>query len=193
MSKRVGRAIRVDVIGGACLAAATVGGYLLGVDPGIRARVERQREEMALETKRQEATVAESNSRADLVNRIRLTKEVEELPFQLESAGTLNQRMVALTHLAEGAKLEVSQISPGKAEQRDLYTSVPIKLSGACTYGAFSRFLAELKGTFPDTEVVEFKLTGTPNNKKTEAAFTLSCLWYAAPVATAGAESAAGR
>jgi hypothetical protein len=54
------------------------------------------------------------------VNRIRLAKEVEELPFQLESAATLNQRMVALTHLAEGAQLEVSQISPGKAEPRDL-------------------------------------------------------------------------
>jgi hypothetical protein len=70
---------------------------------------------------------------------------------------------------------------------------MPIKLSGSCTYGAFARFLAELKHTFPDTEVVEFKLTGTPNNKKTEASFALSCLWYAAPVATAGAESAAGR
>ena len=121
-----------------------------------------------------------------------LRKKEAELagnPVHLEDASAVNRRLARINDLAASRGLEVLGVEPGEITRNARYQAVALKLTGAGEYGGCVRFLHELHEAMPDTTVVAFRLTSTPQEHATPAAFSFELRWYAAPVqATASAD-----
>lgn len=123
----------------------------------------------------------------------------DQAPVRLEQASQVNQRLSALSALAEGAGVKLDQLEPGKPSAQQRYTTVPVHLAGVASYVGLVELFRRLHDKFPDTRAPRFTLSanldapppvdqtpGKTSQNKTPAPeptgrFAIDLLWYAAP------------
>lgn len=115
--------------------------------------------------------------------------ELERNPpaVKLESADLINQRLVRITNKAVAAGLSIDQMTPGTPAPAARFVTVPVKISGTCTYPGLSRFVHELRREFPDSAITTLQVSGNPADPTSRASFAAEIAWFAAPAVSAAA------
>ncbi len=177
---------RIDAAGVGVALLLTGAAYLFGVEP-ILAREAELRERQSEVRAARESAEAADRSLATLRNQVALAEQtVAENPLRLKPLGHLNTRLGAIALAATRHGLRVDQIEPGRPTPSTHYATVPIRVAGRSTYGGATRFLHELRTRMPDVAVANVDLAGDPRNRRSEAKFTISLMWHAAPDAASG-------
>jgi Tfp pilus assembly protein PilO len=171
---------RIDLIGLACCASLTAGGYLLTVVPVMQSgrhasQLRTKIENVELQTDRlvqlsRKLDLALSNIGA------RLTSNA----LTLEPAERANQRVTTLTRLASECGLTLDEVTPSDPEPAELYRTVPIRLTGKGSFTSSAMFLHRLRTELRDTTLRAINLTGDPTGE-TASTFVFELVWYAAP------------
>ncbi|MBX3409279.1 MAG: hypothetical protein KF859_05270 [Phycisphaeraceae bacterium] len=94
-----------------------------------------------------------------------------------------NQRLAALTELAQRHGLALEQMTPGTAHASPRSTAVAIRMACRGGYPACVAFLRSLHAEYPDTAVVGVRALSPPESAGQLAYIGLDLVWYAAPTA----------
>jgi hypothetical protein len=92
-----------------------------------------------------------------------------------------NQRLAALTDLAQRQGLILEQMTPGATTTTERSTAVSIRMACRGTYPACVAFLKNLHAEYPDTAVVGIRAMAPPGEVEAGAYIGLDLIWYAAP------------
>ena len=106
---------------------------------------------------------------------------LDATPMRLQPASVINQRLAALTDLANEQAITLDQVQPGQKVAATRYDVVPIQLVGSGTYASVQTFLNKLHGQFGDTGVRSFRLTARERGDDVVGAFVIDLVWYTAP------------
>jgi Tfp pilus assembly protein PilO len=151
------------------------------VGPLLDASAEQAAQAKDLDSKTDDAQ-KEKDAAARLEGRLAaVTEELARRPMRLQPAGMLNQRHAEIARLASETGMEISELQPRPGTRKALYQTIPIHLTGTCTYRTAAAFLHRMHAAFPDMGVASFELTGNPAAPAEGAVFRLELVWYAAP------------
>jgi Tfp pilus assembly protein PilO len=176
----------VDAAGIGALLLITALAYFAGVEPAIRRAGELRAAFNSITDRAKEAQEAEG-ARLDAERKsaalgVALKSSVKLLPI-----ASMNERLAALADTAKSNNITVSQLTPGTPTVLAKYMSVPVKISGNCTYPELTRLLRQLHEIMPDTAVENLAITVDPNRTDATSAYSIDLVWYAAPAASAAA------
>lgn len=184
---RVGRhlvGIHLGAIG--LLAAVSGAWYVAGFQPLLSAK--QRAAELGEEAGRQRedvhALVVERDRRAAQL--VELERDLSKTTVRLKPASALNAQLAAITQLAESERIVVDRVEPGAPLDTPLAIRVPVTFAGRGTSAAAVRFLASLRGQFPDISVERFEVAvlseaeaKAPAPGQPSASFRFECVWYA--------------
>ena len=172
---------RVDGVGaGVCLGMCAVA-YFMGIRPLLEqhARFAGQKSQLVAERE---------NAAKSTANLLQVKKEQTEVhnwlathPLQLQTAQHANQRLAALTSLANKAGAQLDEVQPGVVTTGARYDTFAIRLSGLGTYGACASMIHRMRTTFSDMRIASMDLIGKPTEAGSPAKFRLELLWYTIP------------
>ena len=103
----------------------------------------------------------------------------------LQPARLINQRMAALTALANETGLQVQSVNPGtpgpgSSGTTQRFSRVPISMSSTGSYQTSAEFLHRLHQAFHDMSVTRIDLTDDRGEGES-ASFAVQLIWYVAP------------
>jgi Tfp pilus assembly protein PilO len=168
-------------IGSAVIAAISVVAFLVVVGPTQRMGSQRaaMQRELAEQQQRAEELDQTQTALADELDGIRQQLAASEI--QLQSSKYLNSRIAHIIDHAARGEVAIHETRPGTVRDHGRYQAVPILLAGRGSYSDCAAFLHQLHTSLPDTGVMEFELTGQPDDSRTPASFRFNLVWYAGP------------
>ena len=190
MNAAVKRARKViDTGGAAACAVALLLFYAIGIRPLLHHRNDVIVARATLMHQRQRAAAAKALVR-DLTGQVeRAQAAMEANPLRLESVGRINHRLARIDSLAGARGLELRDVQPGRVAQSNGYQTVPLRITGTGSYQNCMQFLHDLHQTFRDTAVTGFRLSGSPQDGKSQTiSFDFDLRWYASDSAVAAAQ-----
>lgn len=174
---------QIDAAGATTCALLGLLWYMAGLQPLQDACAARE----ALQTQVQERTTQledATTKREHFEKLVAATQnQIDHARVKLLEVEHLNTRVGELNKLAKDQNLRVDEIKPGLAAALPHYTTVPIRIAGAGTFGACVSFLRELRAKYPDTGVSAFEIKGEPESPDKTPTFGFSLVWYATPPA----------
>ncbi|MHC4218115.1 MAG: type 4a pilus biogenesis protein PilO [Planctomycetota bacterium] len=175
-----------QAIGSAVIAAISLAAFLIVVGPAQRmgserAAMERELEELQRRTEELDQTSAGLEDELEGIEQQLAASEI-----QLQSSRYLNARIAHIIDHAGKGEVAIHETRPGTVRDHRRYQAVPILLAGRGSYSDCAAFLHQLHESLPDTGVVEFELTGRPDDTRAPASFRFNLVWYAGPVAAGG-------
>lgn len=207
------RLLRADAVGVAVCLALGAAAYFAGVEPVINARAGVEQTRRLIEEQSRHADDAERLLAAERAKQIELQRQLAASAIKLDPPGDINRRLAVISEVADRCALTIQALDPGTPTTDPAigkFALVPIRFSGEGTYADVARFLHELLTVrFADVEVRALSIaTATPgagpepvpaatdivgprpkNRSGERAAFTIDLRWYAAPAASAAAET----
>ena len=111
-------------------------------------------------------------------------QQVDDKPMSLLPATVVNQRLAALSRMAQDCDLTLASSQQGQETQLAYYAFVPIHVGGDGRLVDFVRFLGALHEGFPDMGVGTFDISRDPLGG---GRFSLTLNWYVQPSRTAEA------
>jgi Tfp pilus assembly protein PilO len=172
-------------IGSAVIVAISLAAFLIVVGPVQRINAQRAAMERELDAQQRRAEELDE-TRAVLADELgRIEQQLSASEIQLQSARHLNARIAHIIDHAARGEVAIHETRPGTVRDHRRYQTVPILLAGRGSYPDCAAFLHQLHESLPDTGVVEFELTGRPEDPRAPASFRFNLVWYAGP-ATVG-------
>jgi len=174
---------RIDAAGLVACGVLTFAAYLAGAEPLIDRRsqaMERVQQLCEERQKHQDLLASNRDLRTKLGN-VQQTLAKADVPLQ--PARTVNQRIAALTALANEVGLEVQSINTSAAIPGTRFGQVPIRLNSTGGYRTSADFLHRLRETFKDMGVTGIDLSDNPADPKA-AIFNVQLVWYVQPAST---------
>ncbi len=169
---------RMDAVALAAMVVAGALFYLMGVQPAIGMR--EQRNNLQSQVREQQASATEAVAKVEEMKK-KLSEDRETLkssPVQLQAGSAVNTRLGKLTDLASRYELKVDEIQPTEATYGPDYGFVPIHLVGRGQYRTWTAFLHQITRSFADISVDSFQLSAKPNQA---AEFRVNLRWYVSP------------
>ena len=180
--------LMIDAAGVAVFLLLVIGGYFFAIAPVFRAR------EVASAQHRQLAGLRQKSSAA-LGSVRRLKSQIEVMKSAashdaLKSATAVrpSARLQEITSLAESRGLTIKGVEPGQARSDSHFQITSLRLVGAGSFRGCVQFLHDLRKTFDDTIVVDFRLTGGNEAGETKIDFDVDLCWYTAPAMASAAQ-----
>jgi Tfp pilus assembly protein PilO len=194
------RVLRVDAIGLFACAALAVGAYYAGVEPVINAQARIEEKKQMVDAQLHHAADTEELITREQAKLAALKRQLAATSVHLAPATDINVRLDVISRLVEEKGLAIQVLDPGTAHsdpELGKFIMIPIKLAGTGSFQGVCDFLHELLSKkFPDVEVRSLSLSAPPapasiNGKfeSEKAAFSLELRWYAAPAASADAQT----
>jgi Tfp pilus assembly protein PilO len=172
-------------IGSAVIAGISLAAFLVVVGPAQRMGSQRAALERELDDQQRRAEELDQ-TRAGLADELdRIEQQLAASEMQLQSSKYLNARIAHIIDHAARGEVAIHETRPGTVRDHRRYQTVPILLAGRGSYSDCAAFLHQLHRSLPDTGVVEFELTGRPDDPRAPASFRFNLVWYAGP-ATVG-------
>jgi Tfp pilus assembly protein PilO len=169
---------RLDGVGALVCIAMCAAGYFAGMRPLLEQHARFAAQQTQLNSQR--AKAAESASH--LLNTKKEQGAVHDWlaahPLQLQSAQLANQRLAALTSVANQAGAALDDVRPGLVTPGVRYDTFPIRLSGSGSYATCAALLHRIRSTFPDMRIAALDITGRPTEPNAPAKFRCDLLWY---------------
>lgn len=184
--------VKIDALGAGACALLAGAAWFLGVQPALDL-VGRQREQQQLvvdtlaEAQSQEGALLKAKSDLQAAQ-----SELAKSSIELQPLEGMNQRLQALTQLAEVGGIAIDQMTRGDPKPAPRMTTVPIRLLGRAAFPSAARFIRSLREQFPDVAVLGVRFSGSaadPALGPAPASVELSLLWHAAGAARAGEAS----
>jgi Tfp pilus assembly protein PilO len=150
--------LKLDAIGGLCVAGIVAAVAMLGVAPLIAERHEREasEEQLAeLRTETEHAVAVLRDTRTVLRAR---TAEAEQIPDHLRIRRDINERIARIVEETESFGLTVQSITPGEPENGERFRRTPIELSTRAPIDAIARYLHGLHESSPDLELTTLQI-----------------------------------
>lgn len=94
------------------------------------------------------------------------------------SVNTLNDRLGRLATAVESCGAKLTEVIPAAPIKAGAFDRIQIRIAGEATYPQAIRLLDTLDQLFPDTEVVSFSLSGSPETPDTPARLGADLAWY---------------
>jgi hypothetical protein len=192
--------LRIDAAGLFACVVLTIAAYLAGALPLVHRheQASARADEMAAGRQRHQELMACNHQ---LKSRLWTVEQaVAKADIMLQPARLINQRIAALTALANETGLEIQSINPGAPESgpsrvpmdRDSgpgapggqrFSQLPIRISGTVqSFQHGAAFLHNLRQTFHDMSVTGIDLADNPAEPRSAgASFTLQLVWYVLP------------
>ena len=173
---------RIDMMGAGVLIGMTALAFFAGLQPLIHARHERRQLLNSLsesQARRQQLEKQASSLNTELDT---IKEDLRSSQITLESAGSLNSRLMEITDVAERHDLKVEVRQPGQPAYQTRFGIVPITMQGRGGYADLSGFLHDLNGTYRDTGVRTFEITGGEGEADEEPRWSMELSWYVLPL-----------
>lgn len=170
---------RVDAGGALFCVGISLLGYFAAVRPLMQQSTDLTAQQHEVATQRQRVSQLAAS---DFAHRKRLELvrgALSEHEVKLRSTDHVNRQIAELTELTGECGLEVEDIQVGEVLRGGRYDIVPITLSGSGGYDKSAVFLHKLSGSFPDTGVESFEVSGSPAEPKATGKFRFGLFWYA--------------
>lgn|GEM_PF-2531769 len=87
-------------------------------------------------------------------------------------------RIHRMGELAQAAGVRLTEVSPGAEQPGKRFNRSPLMLKGLGRSPGFIALLAAIHREFPDTQVVNLTLTGSPTVREADQAFEAELVWY---------------
>ncbi|MHC4427917.1 MAG: type 4a pilus biogenesis protein PilO [Planctomycetota bacterium] len=172
-------------IGSAIIVAISLAAFLIVVGPAQRIGAQRAAMEQEFDEQQRRAEELDQTQAALADELDRIEQQLAASEMQLQSAKHLNARIAHIIDHAARGEVAIHETRPGTVRDHRRYQTVPILLAGRGSYSDCAAFLHQLHTSLPDTGVVEFELTGRPDDPRAPASFRFNLVWYAGP-ATVG-------
>ena len=180
-------ALPIHLGGAATAIAVTIAAAVMIVQPLRRSMAEEAR----LETELSELEEQAASHRLDLEQRLgRLRTELAAAEVELLPVHQLNRRLADMTALLEQSGMTIQETELGETRGGRWFRTVPIRLAGTGSFPQCAAFLHELRSEMPDTGVIAFDLSGSPDRPGQPTSFRFDLVWFAAPAGGADAADA---
>src|SRR2546426_523980 len=171
--------LRIDAAGLFACVVLTFAAYLAGAEPLVlrHEQASARAEQLAAQRQRHQELMTSNHQ---LKSRLSTVEQAfAKADITLQPARLINQRIAALTALANETALEVHSINPGAPGsiiEGQRFSQLPIRISGIGNYRTSAAFLHELRHTFHDMSVTGIDLADNPAEPHS-ASFTLQLVW----------------
>ena len=176
-----GRWWKLDASALAVALLLTGGVYMVGYKPLLDRHAQVARQQQELITAQQELKKLDLTRTSLKSQLLKVNQAVEAGTLRLQGLSHLNQRVAAITALAQDHALRVDEVQPGAVTGHEYYDAVPIHLAGSGQYRQCAAFLHTLGERFIDTAVAAFEINGFVDQPDRPADFTFTLTWHAAP------------
>lgn len=176
----------IDAAGIGAILAISFAGYWVGVRPAMKRTEEIKSAFNSLASREREAREAEA-ARLDVERELAAATASLASAVRLVPVSKMNERLAALADAAKRNDIAVSQLTPGAPVIGPKYVSVPVKLSGSCSYLGLTDLLRQIRRDMPDTAVSTIAIAVDPSGKEATSAYSIDLVWFAAPAGLAGA------
>jgi Tfp pilus assembly protein PilO len=184
--RRTWKLWRIDAVGGAACAVATLVFYFGGVAPLLQGQAELAGKQTQLQAQRRRASEQKAAIPALEYRLAELRRALEDSRVHLQPLERVNTRMAEIADAAGKSGLKLDDIQLGRTRSGPRYTTVDVLLAGSGTYRDCVGFLRRLNQTFLDTSVSVLELSGRPEEAPVVGSYRMQLVWYAAP--TSGSE-----
>jgi Tfp pilus assembly protein PilO len=171
---------RIDAAGIVACAALTFAAYLAGAEPLLDRRQQVVECSEQLSQARQQHRNLLGSNRELKTKLIGVEQALEKAEISLQSAKLINQRIAALTALANEVGLEVQSINTSAVIPGMRFSQLPIRVISTGDYRTSAIFLHRLPQAFKDMSVTAFDLSDNPTDPKA-AGFSVQLVWYVRP------------
>ncbi|MGH7176998.1 MAG: type 4a pilus biogenesis protein PilO [Tepidisphaeraceae bacterium] len=172
---------RVDLGGVIVCGILSIAGYLLGARPLLASRTDAEHRALELSQTQDHVLSLGATIRSLRAQLAASERKLAECNVELGTSESVNQRMAALTELANRAGLEVQHMQTGATTPGQHVSRLPIELSAAGSFRQSCAFFHELRKQCPDTAVRGFDLTGNPSDPRSPLSFTVKLVWHVQP------------
>jgi Tfp pilus assembly protein PilO len=170
--------LAIDLGALAIIAAGTLATYFFGIAPGRAAAETAASDQAILDAKEQELVEMSDRVKDKQRDLDKVVAELEASNHVLHPASEQYARLDALTELALGCELQVTETNPEQEVVGKRFNQVPIHIGGTGSYPHITDFIAAVHAKFEDVQVVAFKLTSHANDPKTPPHFEVDLAWY---------------
>jgi Tfp pilus assembly protein PilO len=171
---------RIYAVGALVCAALSAGAYAVGVRPAVRRHAEQVAHQTDLRARKQKAANLAGQLNTARTQLAAVNETLRNRTLRLQPAELVNDRIGALTALADAAHLTLDDLRPGTASETADYKTVPILIAGSGTYPDCAAFLHKLRKSFPDMAVRSFETTNNSASPDAPAAtFQFDLIWHA--------------
>jgi len=169
---------RIDAIGAAVCAAATLLVYFAGIHPLSTRQEASELQQRDLETVEQRAARQKLELTA-LRRRLADTqRSLTDKPIRLEPVRDINRRLAQISRLAGETGLRAADLQTGEMSEGTYYDATRVSVKGSGSYQAFTQFLQRLDSTFPDMGASAFDLKASGRNGSGNADFQFDACWF---------------
>jgi hypothetical protein len=167
----------VDAAGVAVLAALGAAVYLTGIAPTRAAALSAVEQRQQLETQQLNLKDARDHLAESGRKRAKLREDAAKAPRV--GAEDPNQRIRAVSEIASKHGVTITELTPKAEVPGTRFKRLPIAVAGVGSAVSFEQVFADLHAAFPDTEVTNLSITGTPDSPTKMATFRAEVVWYA--------------
>jgi Tfp pilus assembly protein PilO len=182
LRNKFSRTWRIDAAGIAACAALTFAAYLAGAEPLLDRRQQVVECSEQLNQARQQHRNLLGSNREMKSKLSGVEQALEKAEVSLQPARLVNQRIAALTALANEVGLEVQSINTSVLIPGLRFSQLPIRVISTGDYRTSAAFLHRLPQAFRDMSVAGFDLSDNPTYPKA-AGFSVQLIWYVKPAA----------
>jgi Tfp pilus assembly protein PilO len=117
----------------------------------------------------------------------RIEQEVQSTRIKLEPASQVNQRLAAITRVAERSGLRIDLLEPGRidggGDGKQSFGMQAIRMSGQGRYRNCHAFMRRLRSELPDLSIQGFTLISDGGANSPAVTFTMDLIWFTEPTA----------
>jgi Tfp pilus assembly protein PilO len=158
----------------------TIAAYLAGAEPLLNRRNQAadRSQQLAQEREQHLQLIAENRELKTKLAAVEQSRAMTAV--NLQSARLINQRIAALTAIANEAGLDVQSVNTGNLIPGARFGQLPIHITSTGTYRTSAMFLHNVQRSFNDISVTGFELSDNPTDSGS-AGFSVKLVWYVLP------------